>query len=91
LLDMIRALGPEILLKSPKGLENFERVNKASKEVVYGVEKSCPTYWTLLRFVLELLILKAKYSWSDYSFNDLLPLLSWLLLIMMLILKEEPK
>jgi hypothetical protein len=33
----------------------------------------------LLRFVLELLILKAKYGWSDCSFNDLLCLLSWLL------------
>ncbi|WVZ80718.1 hypothetical protein U9M48_028175, partial [Paspalum notatum var. saurae] len=31
-------------------------------------------------FVLELLILKAKYGWSDSSFNDLLKLLSWLLL-----------
>ena len=29
--DMIRALGPEILLNSPKGLENLERVTKASK------------------------------------------------------------
>ena len=53
--DMIRALGPEILLKSPKDLENFERVKKVSKEAVYGVEKGCPTHWTLLRFVLELL------------------------------------
>ena len=60
--DMIRALGPEILLKSPKGLENLERVTKASKETVYGVEKGCPTHWTLLHFVLELLILKAKYD-----------------------------
>ena len=50
--DMIRVLGPEILLKSPKGLENFERVKKASKEAVYGVEKGCPIHWTLLRFVL---------------------------------------
>ena len=70
--DMIRALGPEILLKSLKGLENLERVIKASKETLYGVEKGCPTHWTLLRFVLELLILKVKYGWSDCSFNDLL-------------------
>ena len=77
--DMIRALGPEILLKSPKGLENLERVTKASKETVYGVEKDYPTNWTLLRYVLELLILKAKYGWSDCSFNDLLHLLSWVL------------
>ena len=75
--DMIRALRPEILLNSPKGLENLERVTKASKKIVYGVEKGCPIHWTLLRFVLELLILKAKYGWSDCSFNDLLRLLSW--------------
>jgi hypothetical protein len=77
--DMIRALGPEILLNSPKGLENLERVTKASKETVYGVEKGCSTHWTLLCFVLELLIMKAKYGWLDYSFNDLLHLLSWVL------------
>ena len=75
--DMIRALGPEILLKSLKGLENLEMVKKASKETMYGVEKGCATHWTLLHFMLELLILKAKYSWLDYSFNDLLCLLSW--------------
>ena len=72
LVEMIQVLGPEILLKIPKGIENLERVTKASKETVYGIKKSCPTYWTLLRFVLELLILKAKYGWSDCSFNDLL-------------------
>ena len=73
--EMIRVLRPKILLKSPKSLENLERVTKASKETVYGVEKGCPTHWTLLCFVLELLILKAKYGWSDCSFNDLLHLL----------------
>ena len=77
--DMIRALGLEILLNSPKGLENLKRVTKASKETMYGVEKGCSTHWTLLRFVLELLILKVKYGWSDCSFNDLLHLLSWVL------------
>jgi hypothetical protein len=75
---MIRAVGPEILNRK-KGLENLERVKKASKEIVYDVEKGCPTHWTLLHFVLELLILNAKYGWSDCSFNDLLRLLSWLL------------
>ena len=74
--NMIWALGPEILLKSPKNIENLKMVIKASNETVYGVEKGCPTHWTLLRFVLELLILKAKYGWSDCSFNDLLCLLS---------------
>jgi hypothetical protein len=46
--DMLRALGPEILLKSKKGLENLERVTKALKETVYDIEKGCPTHWTLL-------------------------------------------
>jgi hypothetical protein len=73
--DMLRAIGPEILLQK-RGLQNLERVKTASKETVYGVEKGCPTHWTLLRFVLELLILKAKYGWSDCSFDDLLSLLS---------------
>jgi hypothetical protein len=76
--DMIRAFGPEILLQK-KGLENLERVKTASRQTLYGVEKGCPTHWTLLCFVLELLILKAKYGWSKCSFNDLLRLLSWVL------------
>jgi hypothetical protein len=32
-----------------------------------------------LRFILELLTLKAKHSWSDGSFNDPLRILAWLL------------
>ena len=43
------------------------------------LKKGCPTHWTLLCFVLELLILKAKYGWSYCSFNVLLRLLSWVL------------
>ena len=33
----------------------------------------------MLGFILELLTLKAKHSWSDGSFNDLLRILAWLL------------
>jgi hypothetical protein len=33
----------------------------------------------MLRFILELLTLKAKHGWSDGSFNDLLRILAWLL------------
>jgi hypothetical protein len=67
--EMLQAIGPEILLKSAKGLKKLDRVKKASKESWYGVEKGCPTHWTVLCFVLELLILKAKYVWSDCSFQ----------------------
>ena len=51
--EMIRVIGPKILLKSPKGLEKLERVKKSSNETMYGVEKGCPTHWTVLCFVLE--------------------------------------
>jgi hypothetical protein len=34
---------------------------------------------TVLHFILELLTLKAKHSWSDSSFNHLLHMLAWLL------------
>ena len=77
--EMLGAIGPEIILKSAKGVENLERVKIESKEILYAVKKGCPTHWTALHFVLELLILKAKYGWSDHSFNDPLCLLSWLL------------
>ena len=57
--EMLGASRPEILEKSKRGLENLERVTKASKKTMYDAEKGYPTYFTLLRFVLELLILKA--------------------------------
>ena len=59
---MLGAFGVEILEKSKRGLENLEKVTKASKKTMYDAEKGCPTYFTLLRFVLELLIMKAKYG-----------------------------
>jgi hypothetical protein len=68
-----------VILKSVKCLENLGRVKIAAKENLYGVEKGCLTHRMMLHFVLELLILRAKYGWSDYCFNDLLHLLSQLL------------
>ena len=69
----------ELLVGSAKELENFETVKKSAEENIYELSKGCPEYWTILHFVLELLTLKAKHSWSDSSFNDLLGMLSWLL------------
>ena len=69
----------ELLVGSAKGLENFETVKKSAEENIYERSKGCPKHWTILRFVLELLTLKAKHSWSDSSFNDLLGMLAWLL------------
>jgi len=63
----------ELLLK---GLDNLETLRKAREERLYLEKKGCEKRWPLLRFVLDILILKAKYGWSDISFNDLLTLLA---------------
>ncbi|WVZ54150.1 hypothetical protein U9M48_005000 [Paspalum notatum var. saurae] len=78
--EMLKHFKADILCASPKGAENLRAVKDAAKKNVYEKSKGCPTHWTLLRFVLELLILKAKHGWSDSSFNDLLKLLACLLL-----------
>ena len=49
------------------------------EELIYDRSKGCPKHWTVLRFILELLTLKAKHGWLDGSFNDLLHILAWLL------------
>ena len=54
-------------------------MKKSAEELIYDCSKGCPKHWTVLRFILELLTLKAKYSWSYGSFNDLLRILAWLL------------
>jgi hypothetical protein len=43
---------------------------------MYG---GCEMEWTVLHFMLHLLIMKAKFGWSDNSFNELLTLLANLL------------
>ena len=69
----------ELLVGNAKGLENFETMKKSVEENIYEQSKRCLKHWTILCFVLELLTLKAKHSWSDSSFNDLLGMLAWLL------------
>ena len=62
----------ELLVGRAKGLANFETVRKLVEENVY-------LNWTVLHFILVLLNLKVKHSWSDGSFNNLLLILAWLL------------
>jgi len=73
---MLRHIDSEVLLGSAKGLEHFETLKKAAKDRMYD---GCGKEWIVLSFVLQLLILKAKFCWSDNSFNDLLILLGQLL------------
>jgi hypothetical protein len=74
--EMLCHIEPEVLLGSAKGLENFKTLKKAGKDHMYeGFGKE----WTMLRFMLHLLIMKAKFGWLDNSFNELLTLLAILL------------
>jgi hypothetical protein len=75
--EMLCHIELEELLGSAKGLENFETLKKAAKDHMY---EGCGKEWTVLRFLLHLLIVKAKFRWSNNSFNKLLTLLANLLL-----------
>nr|CAD39322.2 OSJNBb0080H08.14 [Oryza sativa Japonica Group] len=77
--DMLRHVKPEVLAGRSRGLENWQALEKASKDLLYDETKGCDKDFTVLRSVLELLRLKAKHGWSDTSFNDLMSLLRVLL------------
>jgi hypothetical protein len=70
--EMLCHIEPDVLVGSAKKLENFEILKKAAKDRMY---EGCGKEWTVLRFMLHLLIVKAKFGWSDNSFNELLTLL----------------
>uniref|UniRef100_K3YCM2 Uncharacterized protein n=1 Tax=Setaria italica TaxID=4555 RepID=K3YCM2_SETIT len=57
--DMLRHIEPEVLLGSAKVLENFETLKKVVKDRMYV---GCGKEWTMLCFILHLVILKAKFS-----------------------------
>ena len=79
LSQLLRHTKEEVLATSARGLPNFETVRKSAEENIYDRSKRYPKHWTVLHFILELLTLKAKHSWSYGSFNDLLHILAWLL------------
>ncbi|XP_015637678.1 uncharacterized protein [Oryza sativa Japonica Group] len=73
--DMLRHFEPEVLTGTRRGLDNWEALEKAAKELLYDEAKGCDKDYSVLRSVLELLRLKARHGWSDTSFNDLMDLL----------------
>jgi hypothetical protein len=77
--EMLRHAEPEVLMGSARGLNNFEALQKAAKEVLYDESKGCDSEFTTLRSVLELMRLKARHGWSDTSFDSLLELLQKML------------
>jgi hypothetical protein len=59
----------DILFGNPKWLENFKEMKQAAIDPLYN---GCPKHWTVLRFNLQMLMLKARHGWSNTSFNELL-------------------
>jgi hypothetical protein len=59
-----------------KGFDNFDTLNKASRDLLYEECKGCHKEHTVLWMTLELLKLKASNGWSNSSFSALLELLS---------------
>jgi hypothetical protein len=67
---------PLVLLQCRnKGFDNFETLDKASRDL-YEECKGCHKEHTVLCMILKLLKLKVSNGWSDSSFSTLLELLS---------------
>jgi hypothetical protein len=70
-------VAPDVLLQCRnKGFNNFETLNKASRDLLYEECKGCHKEHMVLWMTLELLKLRASNGWSDSSFSPLLELLS---------------
>jgi hypothetical protein len=65
-----------LLQRRNKGFNNFEMLDKASRDLLYEECKGCDKEHTVLWIALELLKLKASSGLSDTSFLTLLELLT---------------
>jgi hypothetical protein len=75
--ELMRNVAPDVLLQCRnKGFDNFETLNKVSRDLIYEECKGSHKEHTVLWMTLELLKLKASNGWSDSSFSALLELLS---------------
>jgi hypothetical protein len=69
--EMLCHAEPVVLIGLCRGLDNFEALHKTMKEYLYDESKGCDNEFTTLRSVLELIMrLKARYEWSDSSFDS---------------------
>jgi hypothetical protein len=74
----MRNVAPNVLLQcGNKGFDNFETLNKASRDLLYEECKGCHKEQMVLWMTLELLKLKANNGWSDSSFSALLEFLRY--------------
>jgi hypothetical protein len=60
--QMLRHAEPEVTMGSVRGLNNFEALQNAAKEVMYDESKGCNSEFTTLRSVLDLMRLKARHG-----------------------------
>nr|AAX95443.1 hypothetical protein [Oryza sativa Japonica Group]ABA92774.1 transposon protein, putative, CACTA, En/Spm sub-class [Oryza sativa Japonica Group] len=77
--EMLRHAEPDVLIGLARGLNNFDALQKAAKEVLYDESKGCDSEFTTLQSVLELMRLNARHGWFDSSFDSLLELLKKIL------------
>jgi len=66
-----RHMDPSMLL-----IKDMEALMKATKEPLYNEFKGCTKKFILLRSVLKLLVLKARYGMSDAHFNAFLSIIA---------------
>jgi hypothetical protein len=70
-------VAPDVLLQRRNMcFNNFEMLDKASRDLLYEECKGCDMEHTVLWMTLELLKLKASNGWSNTSFSTLLELLT---------------
>jgi hypothetical protein len=78
--ELIYNVAPDMLLQCRnRGFNNFETLNKASRDLLYENCKGRDKERTVLWITLELLKLKASNGWSGTSFSALLELLTKIL------------
>jgi hypothetical protein len=75
--ELMHNVAPSVLLQRRNtGFDNFEMIDKASRDLLYEECKGCDKEHTVLWMTLELMKLKATSGWSDTSFLALLEFLA---------------
>jgi hypothetical protein len=73
--ELMRNVAPDVLLqRRNKGFDNFDMIDKASRDLLYEDCNWSDKEHTVLWMTLELLKLKASSGWSHTSFFSLLEL-----------------
>jgi hypothetical protein len=78
--ELMHNVAPDVLLQvRNKSFDNFEILDKASRDLLYEECKGCDKEHTVLWMMLELLKLNTSSRWFDTSFSALLELLTKIL------------